>query len=547
MNSERTLKYSLIAVPIFFLFYSAPSALDYIFFHADEKRYTDAVIFMMDKEDYFTPYQWDGETPRFKKPIVSYLVLMGGYKVFGISPFGSRFFFWLAGALLVAVSYLMSNSLFKNKKIAFLTAFIVASNPLVMMSASRSIPDILLVLFLTISAWGFLDIMMQEKPLRRYYWMAYLGAAMAFETKGVPAALFTSVSMLYLMLNPWKRIPPKKLFAPVPIVVSLLVAVSWFALMYIKYGPEFLDVFLADQLGERVSSRILQLLGNGALGVLNLFLYSIPWVFLFFIKPRLLRQNIKSIDTNSKAILGFIAIWVLLMVIMSASVFKFYDRYILPCIPLLSMFFAYFIGGEKIRLKRTVLTVFIALSLLIWLISLLYLVFISFNLVLLFGVIVESGLILLYYFGAFTKISREILVANTLMLMFFAIHTLLYPILMPVPSDQLSVALKKHIRNNQDRVYMYGSLSMSAKVRVQSHGELNIVSMDTVYVLPNDSSSLIAFTESDADLLDLSGYEIYLGSEALSGIQPDRFPHFMNDVVVDFKEKGEKYFIGVPK
>jgi len=238
---------------------------------------------------------------------------------------------------------------------------------------------------------------------------------------------------------------------------------------------------------------------------------------------------------------------VVLIVILSASVFKFYDRYLLPCIPLVSMFFAYLIGGEKIRLTRAILPVFIALGLLIWLISLVYLLFIRFNPVLLFGVIIESGVFLLYYFGAFTKISKEILVANTLMFLFFAIHILLYPILMPFPSDQLSTAIKKYTHNNQDRVYMYGSLSMAAKVRVQSHGELNIVSMDTVYVLPNDTTSLIAFKESDAGLFDLSGYEIYLGSEALSGIPSDRFPHSINDYIVSFKEKGEKYLIGVPK
>jgi 4-amino-4-deoxy-L-arabinose transferase-like glycosyltransferase len=54
---------------------------------------------------------------------------------------------------------------------------------LVLISASRSIPDILLVLFLTVSAWGFLEILVSVEPRKRYYWMAYLGAALAFEPK----------------------------------------------------------------------------------------------------------------------------------------------------------------------------------------------------------------------------------------------------------------------------------------------------------------------------------------------------------------------------
>ena len=156
-------KYAIIFIPILFLLYSAPSALDYVFHFPDEKYYTDAVLQMMDKEDYFTPYQADG-TPRFKKPIITYWVLIGSYKLFGVSRFSSRIFFWLAGAILVAISFLMAKSITENKKLATLTAFIIAANPLVLLSASRSIPDILLVLFLTISAWGFLEIMLAEKP-----------------------------------------------------------------------------------------------------------------------------------------------------------------------------------------------------------------------------------------------------------------------------------------------------------------------------------------------------------------------------------------------
>ena len=68
----------------------------------------------------------------------------------------------------------MTKSLTGNKHISATAAFITASNPLVLMSASRSIPDILLVLFLTISAWGFIEIMIRENPGKRYYWMAIL-------------------------------------------------------------------------------------------------------------------------------------------------------------------------------------------------------------------------------------------------------------------------------------------------------------------------------------------------------------------------------------
>jgi 4-amino-4-deoxy-L-arabinose transferase-like glycosyltransferase len=43
---------------------------------------------------------------------------MGSYHLFGVCRFSSRLFFWLAGALLVLVTFLMVKSVSKNQKTA---------------------------------------------------------------------------------------------------------------------------------------------------------------------------------------------------------------------------------------------------------------------------------------------------------------------------------------------------------------------------------------------------------------------------------------------
>ena len=193
-------KYSWIIIAVVFLLFSAPSALEYFFYYPDEKYYVDSVLQMMDNGDYLTPLNANG-TPRFLKPVATYWTLAGSYKLFGVSKFSSRLFFWLAGALLTALTYTMARSVTGRKKTALTAALITASNPLVLMSAGRSIPDILLVLFMTVSAFGFIKIMLDDNPKNKYYWMAYAGAAVAFETKGLPAAVFAGVSFLFLLLN----------------------------------------------------------------------------------------------------------------------------------------------------------------------------------------------------------------------------------------------------------------------------------------------------------------------------------------------------------
>ncbi len=547
MSLSRLQKYAFLIIPIFFLFYSAPSALDYIFFHADEKRYTDAVIHMMDKGELLTPYKADGETPRFKKPIVTYWLLMAGFKVFGISPFGARFFFWVAGALLVAVTYLMTNSLLKNRRVAELAAFVAAANPLVLMSASRTIPDILLVLFLTISAWGFLEIMVRKNPLKINYWMAYLGAALAFETKGLPAAAFAVVGILFLLLNTWKRVRIRKLIHLPSILISVVVALSWFVIMYVQYGNEFLGGFWADQVGDRVSSRVLQVVKNGSLGIFTLVLFFVPWVFVLFGGRKQLKATLSDIGNSEKAIFGFIASWVLLVVLMSASVFKFYDRYVLPCIPLLSIVLAYFIYQIKTGGRKLILAIFISLNILLVGISLLYGVFISHHPLLIFGVLVALLFNVLFFSGYFRKTSKDIQIANMLLLVYFSVHTFLYAFLMPVPARQLAESLHHAIKNETDEVFFYGHIGIPAKVRVQSHNELHIVSMDKVYVLPEKSGHVIAFKEEEKNKLNLEGYTLLPGSVELSGVPVEKFPVFMQKYIRKLKDQGTRYYIGVPK
>ncbi|WP_297088399.1 phospholipid carrier-dependent glycosyltransferase [uncultured Draconibacterium sp.] len=547
MNSSKLQKYILILIPVLFLFYSAPSALDYLFFHADEKRYTDAVVFMMEKGDCFTPYQADGETPRFKKPIITYWVLMSGFRLFGISPFGARLFFWLTGALLVLISYFMAYSLFKNRKTAVLTAFIVASNPLVLMSASRTIPDILLVTFLTVSAWGFIEIMVSDKPARRFYWMAYLGAALAFETKGIPAAAFAGLSMLFLAVNPWRRVGPGKLLKPLPIVVSLVVALSWFIIMYVLHGSAYLDVFFADQVGERVSSKFAQVFGNGMLGIVNLVLFFVPWVLMVVLKPKKVRAVVAASGRQDKAILGFILGWILLIVVMAASVFKFYDRYILPGIPLIAMALAYLIDNSVVRARKAVLAVFGGINLVALLLALGYQVFISFNILWFVLLLVIALVNLCYFLGLIKNIRAEVIIANLIMMIYFSGHVLLSSVLMPVPAKQLVVSISNLLEEKNDPVYVYGHIGIPANVRVQSGGALNIVSMDSVYIMPANPNHLIAFKENERHLLDLSGYDIYPGSETLAAVPVNKFPGKLVKLITDAKKNGKKYLIGKPR
>ncbi|MBN2636226.1 MAG: glycosyltransferase family 39 protein [Prolixibacteraceae bacterium] len=545
MQKPETKKYTIYIIPLLFLLYTAPGALDYVFHFPDEKYYTDAVLQMMDKGDYFTPYKADG-SPRFLKPISTYWVLMGSYKLFGVSTFSSRIFFWIAGALLVFITFLMTFSLSRNRKTATLAAFIVAANPLVIVSSSRSIPDILLVLFLTISAWGFLEILVRNNQQKRYYWMAYMGAAFAFETKGIPAAAFAGVSMLYLLLNPWKRKKINQLLKPLPIIISVLIALSWFFVMYIKHGSVYLESFFADQISERVSSKSAQTIQNLGLGIVTLIAFFIPWIIIVFSKPRELKKYIFTSDSQKKSIVGFIITWLILVILMSGAVFKFYDRYVLPVIPLVAILIASIITDSKTSFKKPIVSVLLIINLVLISVNILYSIFILSDWILISGILTSLIILTLWKWGLFKNISSEIVIANGVLLMYFNVFILLYPLLMPNPGKQLVNNLTEQGMSKIDDIYVYGNIRAASNIRIHCNDKWNVISMDTVFALPENSNHFLVFDEKEQSKLNLENYSIYKGSEEWLRVPESKFPDFLKTPVEKIKNSGTRYLIAKP-
>lgn len=535
-------KFTWLLIPVLFLVYSAPGAIDYLFYFPDEKYYTDAALQMLDKNDWFTPYKADG-TPRFLKPIITYWVLLGSYTILGISPFSSRLLFWLAGAILTVIVYRMTLSITKSKASAVLAGFITAANPLVLMSASRSIPDILLVLFLTLSAWGFIEIMLNVKPKQKHYWMAYLGAALAFETKGLPGAAFAGLSFLYLWLNPWKPVKLKQLIHPAAIITAIIVALSWFIIMYVKHGTEYLSSFFADQVGYRVSSKVFQVVKNVFLGIVNLIAFTIPWLIIAISNPKQTKEFLSGASSEKKSLFGFIALWIIAVIAMSGAVFKFYDRYLLPVIPLISVFFSIIIVQTETRYRKPAKKTFLVLNVVVLLANLLYATFIYTNFTLVAGTTLGVTLLTIIFLQKDRITTPGIVLANLVLLLWFNGHVLLNTLLMPNPGKQLTESIYSEQANGDETIYVYGNIRIASAIRIYSNNNLNVVSMDTLYVLPPNRNHLLVFNKNEEHLLDLSGYRITQGSEEWKNVPAVKFHRVLQPAVINVKNSGTEYFI----
>lgn len=317
-----------------------PFSLNFHFHYPDEMYYTDAAIQMIKNGDYFTTYLGNGEL-RFKKPIGTYWAVLAGFKLFGISAFSSRIFFLTAGAALIGLIYGIGKLASESKPVAALAGWMVAAQPLVIFSSSRSIPDILLVLFVTLGAWGVTAVLKYGDDVpKKYLWMIFLGFGLAFEVKGLPAAALGFLALGYLLVNPWKRITWHKLFYLPAVIVGLLVAIFWFVIMYAKFGPVYLESFFEDQVGMRVGNRFAQLVTYLLMAAGLMIALFLPWLFFMGKKPI---TSFLMVKDENKAFFGFVFVWLVAIILMTSLVSKFYDRYLLPVAPIVTVGVAWMI------------------------------------------------------------------------------------------------------------------------------------------------------------------------------------------------------------
>jgi len=387
----------------------------------------------------------------------------------------------------------------------------------------------------------------ENRPRKQFFWIAWLGAAFAFETKGIPAVAYAGISIVYLLTNPWKRKKAGNLIHPAALITAFVIAVSWFVVMYRVHGAVYFSSFFADQVGTRISSRIVVALGNTLQGIGFLIAFTLPWAVIVFSKPKELRNHLERIDEKTKALYGFCLVWVVLTIVMSGAVSKFYDRYLLPAIPVISVFFASVLIQSSTRFKLLFLNLFIGLSLIINIMGILYTVFVCTDFILVAGTLTSLLILIAFFLELIRSSSREKTIANSLLLLYFNVFILLYPLLMPGTGEQLVSSLRREQISETDTIYVYGNIRTASAIRIQSHNQFKVVNMDPVFTVPEKPDRhFLVFGSDDRSSLDLNNYEVVGGSQSLSRVSADELPSFLQPVTRKMQAKG-RYLIAKPR
>ena len=513
----------LLLVGLILLFVTSllPFAANYVLHHPDERHYTDGALLMLQTGDYCTPRTPEGNL-RFHKPAVAYWLVAAGYRAFGIHPLTSRLPFLLAGAGVVAMTYLLAWRMYRRVEIAVLAAVLAMSHPIVIMSATRSIPDIVLCLFLTCAALGWAGILEDEQPHCLWYWALYLGTGLGVATKGLPALVFLAFGLAISVLNPWQPVGWRKLVHLPSMLIGSLIAVSWFALMWSLHGRAAADMFWQDQVGGRVAPDLLQQLAQigEAFGVMAL-LYA-PWSLCGLYRSGAWRQRVQAVfRTRSARLLG---LWIVTFLILGGLTVKFSTRYLLPVLPLASVLLAALLySADASALRRDFGRVLVILLVLFLIIAGVVAAVSCQQTPSLLQVAAYSAIVLVGLRSAYHGLNsdwlpRAVAVGVLLVigqpLSFLALQHLV----LPDQGTQIAQKLLDLELPGETSVQYVGKPALASKIRVCLKGVIPVRTIGErwdVAQAERSCGAVLLVSDNDAAAIDLTAYDVHLVSHGV--------------------------------
>lgn len=256
----------------------------------DEPFYSLTAKEMLAQHEMATPLLFG--KPQFEKPILFYWVLYGFFRWLGVSEFSARLGPCLAGAATVLITYFWAKLLFRRRRLALVSAVVLAVSAQFVILSRIVLTDIFLCLFVTAALFCF-SLGERDIKHRPLYWnLIFVFSALGFLTKGplgllIPLSGIVAYACLDRDCRMLKEIPwlsGGALFA--------LIALPWYGLMAWEHGVGFLRHFFIHEnlrrffIAEHLSA------DKATFYPLTVFFGFFPWSG--FLIPALLDANRKS-------------------------------------------------------------------------------------------------------------------------------------------------------------------------------------------------------------------------------------------------------------
>jgi 4-amino-4-deoxy-L-arabinose transferase-like glycosyltransferase len=364
--SANNIRWLLFAAAICAVYFFALGTIPLI--GPDEPRYAQVAREMFERGDFVTPtlggYSW------FEKPALLYWLQIVSYHIFGVSEFSARLGPALCGLLTVFSLYLFGRSkLFGNPRFANWLGMISASTAGLLVFSRGASFDIVLTFTVTAALLCFFAA--QEKGDEesfRFYAAFYFFVGLALLAKGLLGVVLPfGVIGFYFLLT--RQFFPEKFLISLSwgAVVSLLVAAVWYAPVYLRNGPPFVNEFFINQHFTRYLTTVHSHPQPFYFFWLVLPALTFPWLpFFFSALWRSRNWNFRGAQTPVDRMRLFALAWILFPLLFFSLSGSKLPGYILPALPACCLLVAdvalRFTGRDKLRgwiIKGTALLTFI--------------------------------------------------------------------------------------------------------------------------------------------------------------------------------------------
>jgi 4-amino-4-deoxy-L-arabinose transferase-like glycosyltransferase len=300
----------------------------------DEVRNAECAREMYERGDWIVP-TFNGGL-RTLKPPLHYYFMFGGFKIFGVTEWGARFFSAVFGTLTILIIYLFVKK-YSSKRQAFITSLVLLSSSHFLFEFRMSVPDPYLI-FLNATSLFTAYLFFTEK---KNYWLLVCAVAMGLGTlaKGPVAVALPGAAILTWLI--WEKRLKEVLSWRILVagIIMFAVALPWYLLVHKETNGDWTrGFFLQHNLG-RFSE---PMEGHGGLFII------VPIIVLVGMLPAsiFIGESFKKFKTKFsnpflKLAFSVVAVFVVFYCISSTKL----PNYAMPCYPFVAILLGNFINN----------------------------------------------------------------------------------------------------------------------------------------------------------------------------------------------------------
>jgi 4-amino-4-deoxy-L-arabinose transferase-like glycosyltransferase len=236
---------------------------------ANEAFYVETPREMLEAHDLINPTF--NYLPRFNKPVLSYWIVAGFYRLFGVSVAAQRVPIAIGALVLIACAWLLAQAA-GSRAAGLWAALGLAVDPRLVMFARRIFIDIWISAFMVLTLTCFA--LAERYPARRrtFLVLMYVSVGLGVLTKGPVAVALPGLAFAIYLAAHRELGRIREMLIPLGVVIVAVIVVPWYAALYHQHGWAQIRSFLITENLERYTA------GEGVRQARGAFFY-LPVVF----------------------------------------------------------------------------------------------------------------------------------------------------------------------------------------------------------------------------------------------------------------------------